>query len=128
MIARFQAWSEVHPIMGHAIFPGSTHGIAGALYMTLAGASWPWAIGAGTLLSIVGMTHQESSDQRCHNAIQAHHIRLVENAQLSRGLSVDRGPEVWHGWSWEDWVGGVLGGTIFAAAAVGVAALISALT
>lgn len=122
MIKQFQAWSEVHPILGHAIFPGSTHGIAGALFLTLAGASWPWAIGAGTLLSIVGMTHQESSDQRCHDAIEAHHDAIVMQSGASRP------PEVWHGWDWRDWVGGVLGGTIFAAATVWVGTLITSLT
>ena len=64
MIARFKAWSEAHPILGHAAFPGVPAGIIGALYLTLASAGGWWAIGAGTLLAIWGMTHQESSDQR----------------------------------------------------------------
>ena len=98
MMKRIHAFSEAHPVWGHLWFQGLPIGLVGALYLAVAGAEGLWVVGGGLGLLVVGMSHQESSDQRCHNAIQRHHT--------------DGEPEVWHGWDWRDWLGGVLGGLL----------------
>ena len=118
--ALYHEFSEKHPIIGHFIWPGFPVGALGAWGLDALGVWWTTAWIGGAVLVLAVMTATEYADQRAHARIEIHH--LDENLRrIAKGIQPVFYGEVWYGWDWRDFSGGVLGGmagALFALVAV----------
>lgn len=93
-------WAEKHQHITHGGI-GFGFGFLGTLYALSLGAPWWRSAINGFAGSVIWFTAKEATDDTCHH-------RLV-NLDLKG---------VWEGWSWSDYLVGLLGGILGAATAV----------
>ncbi len=101
IVDKVRGWSDANPVWSHALAMLPLGFIGGWMSEWWAGIWW----------AVLYMTAQEFTDQRAHDAIKRH---FAPPNRVTTGTYA----VIWHGWSMNDWFGGVLGGIVGSAVAV----------
>lgn len=113
-VESFNAWKDKHTVTAHAILATPVGFFVGMITYYMDG-PWYWQLTNATISTIIAFSFQEWGDQRAKWAIDKHHaeapLRALDSGDAT-GRAQRKHDEVWHGWDWGDWIGGVLGGPI----------------
>ncbi len=116
LVKRYTDWSDPRPIQGHMPI-GLVIGYPIAQISQWFGDPWYWTIAQAIIIVALGFTFQEWADDRANKKILLHFQKhqapwRATDSGVLNFTGIRKTHEIWHGWDWRDWLGGVYGAVV----------------